>query len=441
MATLTGKRMGKQRSRWHREEIGAAMVWLITLVATAGAVGFGGTYVVENYGVTRNIALVSDTTYADKRFAYIVPIVATDSVFTRDTLGAIVDTFVRRRPTLDSIPNTAVGRAVYGAGHDSVIFLSYDTLALAVLDSAVVDSFYTAWSITEPPAYLAQVARHAGPHEPPGTREPAGMIDMFGNNANHPGDIDGPDEFNSIDYIAYDPQGMRGTEAGIAGGKLSTGNPTALGIGAPLPPTGSQSVLIGKWPAGFGTGQAPFDISYERNWTVNPPRKSMYWSMYMYIDDAFELHPNSTKAFWVSQNQNNNHVVMMARNGQSGFGILLQFNDGPPDGEVSNNVDYGGMWATDILALRGSWFLIEFLFVANSANTVHDGKYRVWIDGVEKVSHDTVYYFDSADSDKAFSLAKWNPTWGGGCDCDVQQDQYILIDDWYVSVSDSRVTP
>ena len=48
-----------------------------------------------------------------------------------------LDTFVRRRPTLDSIPSTAVYRAVYGAGHDSAIILSYDTLPLEAFEPAV----------------------------------------------------------------------------------------------------------------------------------------------------------------------------------------------------------------------------------------------------------------------------------------------------------------
>jgi len=271
----------------------------------------------------------------------------------------------------------------------------------------------------------------------PYPNEPLGMTEMYAFNTNFT-DQAGPNNFSFIDHLTQDPFGWR--RAGSTNPlNFFAGDPRDIGF--PLPPSGSDTVAVGRWPLNFGVGSAPFSYEYNRSWAGQPQRASMYWSVWMYIDPAFTWHPTTTKGFWVSQNQSNNHFVYLSKDSSVYFGMFLQFNDGPPDGLVSSNVRYPGLPLANIPI--GRWFRAEWLFVANSGPGVKDGKYRVYFDGIEQkiASVDTVYYFDSADNDRAFSTARWNPTWGGGQNLPVPQEQYILIDDWYVSTSSNRVNP
>jgi len=431
MAELTGKKLVSQRSRWHREEIGAAMAWAATLIATVATVMLGGTYVVENYGIT-NITVVADTTYADKLFAYIVPITSVDSVFTRDTLGAVVDTFVRRRPTLDSIPNTAVGRAVYGAGHDSVIYLSYDTLALGVLDSAVVDSFYTAWSITEPVAYLVDVPRRSFTPGPGGAyaNEPAGFDSIMGRT-----------------FLAADePSGWAGSGLSAAAYSIQDGATYNPDLADPLgtPPFAPTDSWVGEMKyfptlcAGCGPFTQFFSISPGAAYT------ELYISWHFQVSSNFSLPAGSSllnKMFFVqlcdpSGNNCNNAIFPGFSGSQTSpwnIAFSTQETAEPDDGAIRFN-------AGQIVA--GQWHHIEMYLKLNTTqpggDPNADGLVRVWLDESLKISQDTIRYRGNGPSsvvaaNYVFSgQIRWTGTYpaGGGSP---PEKMYHWYAHWYAS--------
>jgi hypothetical protein len=91
------------------------------------------------------------STYGDDRRAHLVPLV-TDTVITRDTLGIIQDTFIRKGVDRDAVPVGTPFRAIFHpGGNDSSIVLTYDTLVGAVTDSPAVDSILADWNVPTPP--------------------------------------------------------------------------------------------------------------------------------------------------------------------------------------------------------------------------------------------------------------------------------------------------
>ena len=426
MAKLMGKKLGTQRSRWHREEIGAAIAWVVILMATVGALVFGGNYAAASYGVSD---IATDTTYADKRFAYIVPIVATDTVFTRDTLGAIVDTFVRRRPTLDSIPSAAVYRAVYGAGQDSVIILTYDTLSLAVLDSAVVDSFYTAWSIDETPAYLVNVPRRQTTPQIY-ANQPAGFDSIMGRT-----------------FLAADePSGWAGSGLSAAAFSIQDGatyNPDlADPTGAPsFAPTDTRIGEMKYFPslcAGCGPFTQFFTIPPDSAYT------ELYVSWHFQVSSNFALPAGSSllnKMFFVqlcdlSGNNCNNAIFPGFSGSQTSpwnVAFSTQGTAEPGDGAIRIN-------AGQIVA--GQWHHIEMYLKLNTTQAGGDpnadGLVRVWLDGTKKISRDTIRYRGNGPSsavgeDYVFSgQIRWTGTYpaGGG---QPPEKMYVWYAHWYAS--------
>jgi hypothetical protein len=91
------------------------------------------------------------STYGDDRRAHLVALI-TDTVVTRDTLGIIQDTFIRKGVDRDAVPAGTPFRAIFHpSGNDSSIVLTYDTLVGAVTDSAAVDSILADWNVSTPP--------------------------------------------------------------------------------------------------------------------------------------------------------------------------------------------------------------------------------------------------------------------------------------------------
>jgi hypothetical protein len=90
-------------------------------------------------------------TYGDNRRAHLVPLIPNDTSITRDTLGEVQDTIVRKGVDRDSVPYGARFRPIENPNGDSAVILTYDTLSVFVRDSAWVDSVLVAWGIATPP--------------------------------------------------------------------------------------------------------------------------------------------------------------------------------------------------------------------------------------------------------------------------------------------------
>jgi hypothetical protein len=104
---------------------------------------------------SQTIVSESDTTYGDDRYVALVPgvwsVSTGDSAFVPDpdSTGAAVAYYAARDPS-----------------GDSFLVISYDTMVAAALDSAAVDSIWSAWQLGTPFAYVVDV---------PGTPSEAGI--------------------------------------------------------------------------------------------------------------------------------------------------------------------------------------------------------------------------------------------------------------------------
>jgi len=104
---------------------------------------------------TGTYATESDTTYADGRYAALVPGVT-------DTITQGANTMIRFIPDPDSIGVGVPYRAIREPGGDDYLVLSYDTLVTAALDSSQVDSIWSAWGMGTPLAYAVDVPQQPG---------------------------------------------------------------------------------------------------------------------------------------------------------------------------------------------------------------------------------------------------------------------------------------
>ena len=374
MAKLMGKKLGTQRSRWHREEIGAAIAWVVILMATVGGIVFGGNYAVESYGVAD---VATDTTYADKLFAYIVPITVGDSVFAVDTLGVKVDSFPIRRPDPDSVPITSCFRAVYGT--DSVIVLSYDTLALAVLDSAVVDSFYTAWSLDGPPAYEVTMPSSCVPAAPPSSSNAPVFeedfeswttttwrhIDNAGKNPyNLIGDTldqsiqtSGSAEGNNhlLMFRTAKSSAGPGCQNNSIGFQIETGGTPSYRFGAIM---GSSKEFWFEFWVKFDTGAAPWGTLPDTAWscTGNPDHK--LWRFYV-------NHPfGGPQAYWALKDGKSTNLLWAVTSPPKG--------DGTPQSD--KNAGTSSFWWDN------TWHLVRVHGKRSSSQGVADGIAQFTID-------------------------------------------------------------
>ncbi len=84
----------------------------------------------------------------------------------------------------------------------------------------------------------------------------------------------------------------------------------------------------------------------------------------------------------------------------------------------------------DVGISKGEWHTYEFHFVANTPG-VYNGLYRMWTDGVLVHEATDIGYFDTGITAK-FDTLYFNPTYGGGSN-PVPADQYLDIDEWYMS--------
>jgi hypothetical protein len=99
-----------------------------------------------------------------------------------------------------------------------------------------------------------------------------------------------------------------------------------------------------------------------------------------------------------------------------------QFKDGPGQNSWYSGYDLG----------RGVWRDIEWLFQANIPG-FDNGKLRIWVDGVLRLSADNVMYFQSGMKPRWGDL--WvDPIYGFGLGPTPPFDIWFDVDQWYVSV-------
>ncbi len=88
-------------------------------------------------------------------------------------------------------------------------------------------------------------------------------------------------------------------------------------------------------------------------------------------------------------------------------------------------------WGPSSVMERGRWYHLEVLLVANTGGA-NNGQYHLWVNGVKIAEYTDIWFRN--EGEPAFHGIEWNPVWGGWGDT-LQEDQYMWMDDIYVSGS------
>jgi hypothetical protein len=192
-------------------------------------------------------------------------------------------------------------------------------------------------------------------------------------------------------------------------------------------PRSPSSVGQVKFPAGFGSGNAP--VVLEKAWsTTNKTLYVSFWVKFSSNWDGNDSGVNKIFHFWIG---GSNRLVLNARG--VGSGRLLT--------EVElQGIKAGGNYDAGTTALftanlgptgelvRNQWLHWEAVFVGNSSG-VANGTVDWWADGV-KVGHYSGLQFVAGAG--LWEELEWSPTYGG-FGAAVPADQYQWIDHLYIS--------
>jgi hypothetical protein len=78
---------------------------------------------------------------------------------------------------------------------------------------------------------------------------------------------------------------------------------------------------------------------------------------------------------------------------------------------------------------RNQWTNIEVYMKVNTGSN-HDGIVKIWQDGALTINVSNVEF---VTANNPWERVAWNPTWGGGCSGTVPADQFMWMDDVYIS--------
>ncbi len=79
----------------------------------------------------------------------------------------------------------------------------------------------------------------------------------------------------------------------------------------------------------------------------------------------------------------------------------------------------------------GSWHHWEAVLELNDISRAN-GVFRMWVDGNRVIDYSDVTYV-TTETPYGFNLWKWNPTWGGGNNVRRTRQDFVQIDDVYLS--------
>lgn len=211
---------------------------------------------------------------------------------------------------------------------------------------------------------------------------------------------------------ARDLQGRTGWEVGerrylrLRGGEEE-------GTGA----TGARALFPRGWKGGSAPVWAERDITHGEH-------TRLYLSFRLKLSHNWQGHPVNDKLLYVWTH--GKPVV---------FPVYVGGDDSPLTTEVRLQDIPGG--ARNLSPNRGStsiergqWHRWEILLVAGGAG-VPDGEIQWWIDGRKVGEYDDIR-FGARGQERVWERVSWRPVWGGAGGV-VREDQYMWIDDLYVS--------
>lgn len=207
---------------------------------------------------------------------------------------------------------------------------------------------------------------------------------------------------------------------------------------APASPPG---VCQTRYPASFQGGKGPVNWGgWDAAGFADAQKSKIYFSLWIRIvGENFENHPAGSKVgffgygakFPSSQNQG---FFFLAGSGRqeaaSRFKIeFRQQGIRQPNGWVVRNLVQNRSSGAAIIA--GRWQHWEAVLELNELSRAN-GVFRMWVDGNLVLDYSDVTYV-TPDAPLGFNLWKWNPTWGGHNRANRTREDFIQIDDVYLS--------
>jgi hypothetical protein len=210
-------------------------------------------------------------------------------------------------------------------------------------------------------------------------------------------------------------------------GWTNTGGSSYAIVADASAPKSPSSVGQIKFPAGFGSGNAP--VVLEKAWSsANKTLYVSFWVKFSSNWDGNDAGVNKIFHFWIG---GSNRLMLNARGVGSGrllTEVELQGIKAGGNYDAGTTALFTGNLGPSGELVRNRWLHWEAVFVGNSSGAA-DGTVDWWADGV-KIGHYSGLQFVSGAG--LWEELEWSPTYGGS-GAAVPADQYQWIDHIYIS--------
>ena len=222
----------------------------------------------------------------------------------------------------------------------------------------------------------------------------------------------------------------------LLGRWVVTGSRQNLSLGSdPTAPASPPTVVETRFPAGLRAGTGP--VSW-KGWEVGDPaaiqKSKLYLSFWVKINGTdYENEPVGTKFGFIGYGirpggpDNSLYFVLKGvgrRVAKPRFQIRAAQQQGT-ERSLVQNADGRPLMTV------GEWHQWEALLELNDMGAAN-GVLRVWIDRTLVIDYRNVVYI-KPDRPFGFYMWKWNPTWGGRGPEPRSRDDFVFIDQVYMS--------
>jgi hypothetical protein len=183
---------------------------------------------------------------------------------------------------------------------------------------------------------------------------------------------------------------------------------------APVSPPNVGQAL---YPQGFSPGAGPIDTEIDLS-----GHSQIYLAFPLKMSSNFYgCGTNKIFFIWLASQP----AVYLKANGNGNGPLTFMIS-------TQSSASSADPLAVGTAVTRNQWTNIEVYMRVNTGSN-HDGIVKIWQDGNLTINLSNVEFVTASDSHNWQRVA-WNPTWGGGCSGTVPADQYMWMDDVYISV-------